>query len=97
MNPIQDKNADLRLDTFFGSSCCVALLNEYLCNEEDSMDLLHADGSVAGFFYYPLSSFSKDDSTEEIFDFRDSLEDYLLNNCGESLTLIGGATGSNYG
>ena len=97
MNPIQDKNADLRLDTIFGSSCCVALLNEYLCNEEDSMDMLHADGSVAGFFYYPLSSFAKDDSTQQIFDFRDSLEDYLLNNCGESLTLIGGATGSNYG
>lgn len=49
---------------------------------EEDMDMLHADGSVAGFFCYPLSGFTGDDSTQQIFDFRDSLEEYLLKNCG---------------
>lgn len=98
MKPVEDEDADLRLDTIFGSTCCAAIINEYLSNEEDSMDNLQADGSVAGFFYYPLGGFSGENFTQKIFDFRDKFEEYLLKTCGEDcIVLIGGASGTRFG
>ena len=98
MEPDESPDADWRTDVIVGSTCCVPLIGEYLDGESDSMDMLHADGAVAGFFCYPLDGFSGEDRTQQIFDFRDRLETELAENLGEDvLTLTGGATGVSYG
>jgi len=91
MEPNEDPDADWRLDTMVGSTCCVPLINGYLNADNDFMDDLHADGAVAGFFCYPLDTLREE---EGIFDFRDKLEEVLTGGDGsEVLTLTGGATG----
>lgn len=92
--PNEDPDADWRLDVIAGSSSCLPLLGGYLGGEEEDMDRLHADGAVAGFLCYPLDGFSGEDRSQQIFDFRDALEEALTHQAGEeALTLIGGATG----
>ena len=54
MEPNEDPDADWRLDTMVGSTCCVPLINGYLNADNDFMDDLHADGAVAGFFCYSI-------------------------------------------
>lgn len=94
LEPNKDPDADWRMDVIVGSTCCPPLVNEYLHGEHGGMDRLHADGVVAGFLCYPLDGFSGEDSSQQIFDFRDRLETALTENDGEeALTLIGGATG----
>ena len=94
MEPKQDPDADWRLDTMVGSTCCVPLINGYLNADNDFMDDLHADGAVAGFFCYPLDTLREEEGSEKIFDFRDKLEEVLTGGDGpEVLTLTGGATG----
>ena len=94
MKPNEDPDADWRLDTMVGSTCCVPLINGYLNADNDFMDDLHADGAVAGFFCYPLDTLREEEGTEKIFDFRDKLEEVLTTGDGpEVLTLTGGATG----
>ncbi len=94
MQPNEDPEADWRLDVIAGSTCCPPLINDYLHHDNDSMDDLHADGVVAGFFCYPLDGFSGEDRSRQIFDFRDKLEETLSRSCGpDVLTITGGATG----
>ena len=94
MEPNEDPEADWRLDTIAGSTCCAALINSYLNNNNDYMDDLHADGAVAGFFCYPLDTLREEEGSQKIFDFRDQLEGVFTTNEGsEVLTLTGGATG----
>ena len=94
MEPNKDPDADWRLDTIVGSTCCAALINGYLNADNDFMDDLHADGAVAGFFCYPLDTLREEEGSEKIFDFRDQLEEALAAGDGpELLTLTGGATG----
>ena len=94
MEPCQDPEADWRLDVIAGSTCCPGLVNGYLNCDDSAMDTLYADGVVAGFFCYPLDSFSGEDRSQQIFDFRDSLEDELIEGeAMECLTVTGGATG----
>ena len=94
MEPNEDPEADWRLDTIAGSTCCAALINSYLNNDNDYMDDLHADGAVAGFFCYPLDTLREEEGSQKIFDFRDQLEGVFTTNEGsEVLTLTGGATG----
>ena len=94
MEPNQDPDADWRLDTMVGSTCCVPLINGYLNADNDFMDDLHADGAVAGFFCYPLDTLREEEGTQKIFDFRDKLEEVFTTDEGsEVLTLTGGATG----
>ncbi len=94
MEPNEDPKADWRLDTIVGSTCCAALINSYLNNDNDDMDDFHADGVVAGFFCYPLDTLREDEDGQQIFDFRDRLEEALMEGDGQDvLTLIGGATG----
>ena len=94
MEPNEDPDADWRLDTMVGSTCCVPLINGYLNADNDFMDDLHADGAVAGFFCYPLDTLREEEGTQKIFDFRDKLEEVLTGGDGpEVLTLTGGATG----
>lgn len=91
--PDENPEADWRMDVIAGSTNCVPLINDYLRGDSYNMDMLHADGAAAGFFCYPLDGFTEDD----IFDFRDSLEEALAEECGDAVTLIGGATGIYYG
>ena len=94
MEPNEDPDADWRLDTMVGSTCCVPLINGYLNADNDFMDDLHADGSVAGFFCYPLDTLREEEGSQKIFDFRDKLEEVFTTDEGsEVLTLTGGATG----
>lgn len=94
MKANEDPDADWRLDTMVGSTCCGALINDYLNADNDYMDILHADGAVAGFLCYPLDSLREEEGSQKIFDFRDKLEGKLAEaGASDVLTLIGGATG----
>ena len=94
MEPNKDPDADWRLDTIVGSTCCAPLVNDYLKADNDFMDDLHADGAVAGFFCYPLDTLREEEGSQKIFDFRDKLEEVFTTDDGsEVLTLTGGATG----
>lgn len=94
MKPNQDPDADWRLDTVAGSTCCVQLVNGYLNADNDYMDDLQADGAAAGFVCYPLDTLLEEEGTDKIFDFRDRLEEALAAGDGpEIITLTGGATG----
>ena len=94
MEPNEDPDADWRLDVMAGSTCCVPLINGYLNADNDFMDDLHADGTVAGFFCYPLDTLREEEGSQKIFDFRDKLEEVFTTDEGsEVLTLTGGATG----
>ena len=94
MEPNEDPEADWRLDVIAGSTNCAPHINGYLSAENDSMDDLHADGVVAGFFCYPLDTLREEEGSDKIFAFRDELEDYLSSACGpDVLILTGGATG----
>ena len=79
LEPNEDPEADWRLDTMVGSTCCAPL---------------QADGAAAGFFCYSLDTLREEKGTEKIFGFRDKLEEALTAGDGpEILTLTGGATG----
>ena len=94
LDPNEDPDADWRLDTIVGSTCCVPLINGYLNADNDFMDDLHADGAVAGFFCYPLDTLREEEGSEKIFAFRDKLEEVFITGDGpEVLTLTGGAAG----
>ena len=94
LEPNEDPDADWRLDTIVGSTCCVPLINGYLNADNDFMDDLHADGAVAGFFCYPLDTLREEEGSEKIFAFRDKLEEVFITGDGpEVLTLTGGAAG----
>ncbi len=94
MTPNEDRDADWRMDTIAGSTCCAPLINGYLNADNYQMDNLHADGAVAGFLCYPLCTLQEEEGSQKIFDFRDSLEEALTAGDGaEALTLTGGATG----
>ena len=98
MEPNEDPEADWRLDTIAGSTCCAALINGYLNNDNDYMDDLHADGAVEGFFCYPLDTLREEEGSQKIFDFRDQLEGVFTTDEGmEVLTLTGGPSGIYYG
>ena len=94
LEPNKDPDADWRLDTIVGSTCCAPLINGYLNADNDFMDDLHADGAVAGFFCYPLDTLREEEGSEKIFAFRDKLEEVFITGDGpEILTLTGGAAG----
>ena len=94
IEPDENPDADWRMDILFGSTCCPPLINAYLNHDNAFMDDLHADGAVAGFFCYPLDSFTGKERSQQIFDFRDKVEGALAAGDGpEALTLTGGATG----
>lgn len=96
--PVEDPDADWRLDIYSGSSRCAPLLRGYLTLQNDAMDMLHRDGAVAGFLVYSLESFQGDDRAAEIMGFRDRMERYIIENAGrDAVEFIGGATGLYYG
>lgn len=98
MKPENDSDTEWRLDLMAGSTNCPALINGYLENDNTFIDELHADGVAAGYFVYPLETLVEDEGSQKIFDFREALENRLLEAAGEdAITLTGGATGIFHG
>ena len=94
MDPVEDPDADWRADVVAGSTRLPALINDYMNNGSDTVDMLHADGVAAGFFIYPLDGFTGEDRAQKIMDFRDALEKAVTEQAGEDAVIfLGGATG----
>ena len=97
-DPDKDSDGPWRLDIISGSDCCPPIVNDYYSGERRCVDTLHADGAVAGYLAYSLDIFDGEDRSDRIFDFRDTLEEALIDWAGEdAITVIGGATGLYYG
>ena len=98
LEPVEDPDADWRLDTYIGSCRLPVMINEYLAACTDTVDEYHRDGIAAGFLLYPLSGFTGEERSKNILDFRDALQEAVLNKAGaEAVTFLGGATGLYYG
>jgi len=58
------------------------------------MDAFHKDGAVPGFFCYPTDDFTGEERAKNMLDFRDALEEAVLEKAGEdAVTFLGGASG----
>ena len=98
LEPVQDPEADWRLDVYTGSCRLPVLINDYLTARADTVDEYHRDGIAAGFLCYPVDGFAGEDRAEQILQFRDDLRDAILEKAGaEAVTFLGGATGLYYG
>ena len=98
LEPVQDPDADWRLDVYTGSCRLPVLINDYLTARADTVDEYHRDGIAAGFLCYPVDGFAGEDRAEQILQFRDDLRDAILEKAGaEAVTFLGGATGLYYG
>ena len=98
LEPVEDPEADWRLDVYTGSCRLPVLINDYMSARSDVMDEYHRDGIAAGFLCYPLSGFAGEDRGKAMLDFRDSLRDFILREAGaEAVTFLGGATGLYHG
>ena len=94
LEPVEDPEADWRLDVYTGSCRLPVLINDYLTARSDMVDEYHKDGIAAGFLLYPLSGFTGEERVKAILDFRDNLRDAILRDAGEeAVTFLGGATG----
>ena len=98
LKPVEDPEADWRLDVYTGSCRLPVLINDYLTAHADTVDEYHRDGIAAGFLCYPVDGFAGEDRAEQILQFRDDLRDAILEKAGaEAVTFLGGATGLYYG
>ena len=98
LDPVKDPDADWRLDVYTGSNRLPVLINEYMSAQSDMMNEYHKDGIVAGFLCYPLNGFEGGNRTEQILQFRDTLQEAIQKHAGEgAVTFLGGATGLYYG
>lgn len=96
--PDTESDGPWRFDILSGSDCCPPIINDYYSGERGCVNLLHADGAVAGYLAYPLDSFDGEDRSERIFDFRDSLQEAIEDKArADAVSFIGGATGLRYG
>ena len=94
LKPVEDPEADWRLDVYTGSCRLPVLINDYLTARSDMVDEYHKDGIAAGFLLYPLSGFTGEERVKAILDFQDNLRDAILRDAGEeAVTFLGGATG----
>ena len=94
LKPVEDPEADWRLDVYTGSCRLPVLINDYLTARSDMVDEYHKDGIAAGFLLYPLSGFTGEERVKAILDFRDNLRDAILRDAGEEAVIfLGGATG----
>lgn len=94
LKPVEDPEADWRLDVYTGSCRLPVLINDYLTARSDMVDEYHKDGIAAGFLLYPLSGFTGEERVKAILDSRDNLRDAILRDAGEeAVTFLGGATG----
>lgn len=98
LKPVEDPEADWRMDVYTGSCRLPVLINDYLTARADTVDEYHRDGIAAGFLCYPVDGFAGEDRAEQILQFRDDLRDAILEKAGaEAVTFLGGATGLYYG
>ena len=98
LKPVEDPDADWRLDVYTGSARLPVLINEYMSAESDAADDYHKDGIVAGFLCYPLAGFEGEKRAEQILQFRDALQGTIQEHAGDdAVTFLGGATGLYYG
>ncbi len=98
LEPVEDPDADWRLDVYAGSCRLPVLINDYMAARSDMVDEYHKDGIAAGFLCYPLESFTGEERSKAILDFRDALRDAVLGEAGaQAVTFLGGATGLYYG
>ena len=98
LEPVEDPEADWRLDVYTGSCRLPVLINDYLTARADTVDEYHRNGIAAGFLCYPVDGFAGEDRAEQILQFRDDLRDAILEKAGaEAVTFLGGATGLYYG
>lgn len=94
LEPVEDPEADWRLDIYTGTCRLPVLINDYLNAQTNTVDEYHKDGIAAGFLLYPLSGFTGEERSKAILDFRDTLRDAILREAGEeAVTFLGGATG----
>ena len=98
LEPVEDPEADWRLDVYAGSCRLPVLINDYMAARSDTVDEYHKDGIAAGFLCYPLESFTGEERSKAVLDFRDALRDAVLGEAGaQAVTFLGGATGLYYG
>ena len=98
LEPVNDPQADWRLDTYIGTCRLPVIINEYLTARTDMVDEYHRDGIVVGFLLYPLSGFTGEERSKNILDFRGALQEAILDQAGEdAVTFLGGATGLYHG
>lgn len=92
--PSAEETWPLRADVFAGITCCLPPINAYFNGDDYYMNLLHRNGAVPGFLYWPLEGIEKDD----ILSLRDQIEAAVLEKAGtDAVTFTGGATGQTYG
>ena len=92
LEPIQDPEADWRLDVYTGTCRLPVLINDYLNAQTNTVDEYHKDGIAAGFLCYPLAGFTGEERSKAILDFRDDLWEAILRDAGaEAVTFLGGA------
>ncbi|MGI6591459.1 MAG: hypothetical protein ACOX1O_07660 [Eggerthellaceae bacterium] len=92
--PIEDEEADWRLDVTKGVITCPALLSEYYEGEDDVMNSFHDDGAVPGFICWPIEAVEGNNRVDALRSFSDKLEEGILKRAGSSsVTFIGHATG----
>lgn len=98
MKPVKDPEADWRLDTYIGTCRLPIMVNEYLNAHTDTVDEYHQDGIATGFLCYPVDGFTGEERSKNILDFRDALQEVILNKAGaKAVTFLGGATGLYHG
>lgn len=96
-SPVEDQEADWRLDVYAGETCSPCLINAYLHGESAILDQYHRDGIAAGFLLYPLSSFSGEGSEKKAQIFREELQKAIEEQAGsDAVTFTGWATGLYY-
>ena len=91
LKPVEDPEADWRLDVYTGTCRLPVLINDYMSARSDMVDEYHKDGIAAGFLLYPLSGFTGEERSKAVLDFRDNLRDAILREAGaEAVTFLGG-------
>ena len=94
LEPVEDPEADWRLDVYTGSCRLPVIINDYMTARSDAVDEYHKDGIAVGFLCYPLEGFTGEERSNAILDFRDDLRDAILRDArAEAVTFLGGATG----
>lgn len=94
LKPAADPDADWRMDMYICTTRLPILLNEYLRCDSETMDAFHRDGAAPGFLFYPLDGFTGEERSADILNFRDALQEAILEHAGEdAVTFLGGATG----
>lgn len=96
LDPVEDPEADWRLDIHTGSCRLPALINDYLRAESNVVDEYHRDGIAAGFLCWPVEGSAKEQQAEAAA-FREALQAAIQKNAGaNAVTFLGGADGLYY-